>query len=220
MARVTSSLETYGRNIKLVTADLNPQALAAALAKFAREELQAAIASGEASKNYEVFVNGRRGVSEDSVVPPGPILYVFGYWTEIIQAALDELRRRVPTKSGRYAGSFVVLADGKRAQNFADISSQSEVVIFNAQPYTRKMEVGANKTGAKHFDGASRAIKRQFKGTVTCETQYLAIAGGLAGGVPYVLRGSSAASHARRVRRDRRPGQPITYPALVMNLEP
>ena len=220
MARITSTLETYGRNVKLATADLNPQAMSAMLAKFAREELQKAIANGEASKNYEVYVNGRRGASEDSVVPPGPILYVFGSWSQVIPAALDELRRRVPTRSGRYAGSFIVLADGIRVSNYAGISIDAEVIIFNAQPYTRKMEVGANRTGAKHFDNARRAVARQFKGTVSCETQFLSVSSGLAAGVPYILRGSRGTSPARRIRRDRRPGQPITYPALVMNMEP
>jgi len=37
------------------------------------------------------------------------------------------------------------------------------------------------------------------------------VSGGVADGVPYILKGS----HGRR--KDRQAGQPITYPAIILN---
>lgn len=222
---VTTRLETFERSIKLATNDLEPSVVARELAKFAREELAAAIASGEASPQYDRYVNGRRDAPEESVIPPGPIIYVFGYWPMIITAALDELKRRAPVKSGRYAGSFLVLANGVVVRDYAQIDSGAEVIIFNAQPYTRKIETGGNGTGASHFGNAKQALNRRFKGSATIQTLFLTVASGVAPSVPYILRGfRRAASNrgsgrfSRRVRKDRQPGQPLTYPALVINL--
>lgn len=217
MAIAAGRLETFDRDIKLATDGLAPGAIAAELARFAKAELAAAIARGEASASYERYVNGIAGAPEESVIPPGPIVYVFGYWSDIVAAALEELRRRVPVRSGRYAGGFVVLADGQPVRSVAEISPNAEVVIINRQPYTRKMEVGANRTGKKHFEGAGRAVNRQFRGVAVCQVMFLDVLAGIEAGVPYILRGSRRRS-VRRVRKDRQPGQPITYPALVMNM--
>jgi len=222
---LTGGLDTFDRSIKLATQGLDPKQIAVELAAFAKDELRTAIASGEASSSYDRYVNGRRGAPEESVIPPGPIVYVFGYWPLIIRAALEELRRRVPVRSGRYASGFIVMAADAVAQKYSDIPSDAEVVIFNARPYTRKMEVGANRTGAKHFANASQAVNRQFKGTAVCRELYLNVQAGIHADVPYLLRGFRrvAASKGRgrfapKVRRDRQPGQPITYPALVINM--
>lgn len=217
MANVAGKLETFERDIKLATTGLDPSSIAAELARFARAELAGAISRGEASASYERYVNGVKDASEDSVIPPGPIVYVFGYWSDIITVALEELRRRVPIRSGRYAGGFIVLADGQPARNIADISPNAEVVILNRQPYTRKMEVGGNGTGRKHFELAGRSVNRQFRGTAVCQVLFLDVTAGLEAGVPYILRGTRRRT-TRRVRKDRQPGQPITYPALVLNM--
>lgn len=217
---ITGKLETFERDIRLATQDLDPKVVGQALARFAKEELQKAIDAGEASETYERFVNGRKGAPEESVIPPGPIVYVFAYWPLIIRSAIEELKKRVPVRTGRYAGSFVVLANGAVVSDFGSIDGDAEVVIFNAQPYTRKMEVGANRTGARHFEGARLAVNRLYKAAARAEVIFLNVAPGVRVGVPYLLRGFRKASRSRapRVRKDRAPGQPISYPALVLNL--
>ena len=217
MASISGRLETFDRDIKVATEGLSQAAVAAELAAFAKEELRKAIASGEASAIYDRYVNGVLDAPEESVIPPGPILYVFGYWSLIIRTALEELRRRVPVKTGRYAGGFIVLANGVPVQKYADVPSDAEVVIFNARPYTRKMEVGANTTGKRHFANASQAVNRKFRGTAVSQLIFLNVQSGIHADVPYILRGSRSRS-ARRVRKDRQPGMPITYPALVLNM--
>src|SRR3954464_13170980 len=105
--------DTFARDLQLATAGLEPQAITAQLARFARAELAGAIQRGEASPNYARFVNGRAGAPEESVIPPGPILYVFSTWGDVIPWALADLEKRSPRKSGRYQLSHIVMVGGR-----------------------------------------------------------------------------------------------------------
>lgn len=230
MAATSGRLETFERDIKVATVALEPRAIAAELARFARAEVAEAISAGEASKTYARFVNGRQGATEDQVVPPGPIVYVFTYWPTVIQTALTELRKRVPVRSGRYSGGFIVLVNGQIVTSYEAIPFDAEVVIFNVRPYTRKMEVGAlGKGGGRsggpgegHFRKTRYLINQRFNGKFRCEDRFIAVSPGLAPGVPYILKGElqRRRTRDRSTRRpDRQPGMPITYPALAINME-
>jgi hypothetical protein len=199
------------RDLKVATQGLSEKALNAALAAFAKQELSEAL-SGGASPVYETFVNGRRGAPENTVVAPGPILYVFSNWPLIINVAIDELKKRSPRRSGRYMDSFVVLANQVVTTDYTKISADAEVIITNIQPYVRRIEVGANKSrGKRMFDLTKSALNRRFKDAFRSETKFLNIQSGVAPGVPYVLKYSAGR------RRDRQAGQPISYPAIVIN---
>src|SRR4051794_12782640 len=99
---MATSFQTFARDLQLATAGLEPAAIAAQLARFARSELAGAIQRGEASRIYAKFVNGRAGAPEESVIPPGPILYVFSQWGPVLEYALKYLEGRSPKKSGKY----------------------------------------------------------------------------------------------------------------------
>ena len=100
--------------------------------------------------------------------------------------------------------------NGRPVTNFDEIPNGAEVIIINAQPYTRKMESGANKTGKRHFDLSKAAINRRFRGAFNAQVQFLKVAGGVDPRVPYVLKRSAGK------RKDRQAGMPITYPALLI----
>lgn len=205
--------ETFDRDIKLATRDLDQGAVNKALAAFARSELHKVISSGQASTTYDRYVNGRRGASEDAVQAPGPILYEFANWPLVIRAALAELAKRSPRRTGRYASGFLVLANNAVVRNFSDIKPEDEVVIFNVRPYTRRIEAGANRSsGKRHFDQTRRVLANRFRGAFAFQTQYLEMPRGIHSDVPYVLR------HAQGRRKDRQAGSPITYPSIVMKL--
>lgn len=207
-----STISLFDRELKLATADLEPAAINAALARFAKSSVAEVVRSGQASEHYDRFVNGRLGAPEESVQAPGPIVYEFVNWAVIIGGALEELRRRAPRRSGRYAESFIVIAGGRVITDFSAISGGSEVAILNRQPYSRKIETGANKSGARHFDLAKAAFNRRFSGAFVAQMLFLNVGAGVAPGVPYILKGSQGR------RKDRQSGQPITYPALVINV--
>lgn len=205
--------DAFDRELKLATADLSPEAIARELAKFARAELGKAISAG-APQTYERFVNGRAGAAEETVVAPGPIVYVFSNWKLVIDSALDELRKRSPRRSGRYVSSFVVIVGGRTvATDFSRIRADAEVIIFNPQPYTRKIEVGAMRMNVpeQHFGAAASALRRRFSSAFRVERQFVSVPAGIHPLAPYRLKGGGG-----RDRISRKSGL-LSYPALVIN---
>lgn len=208
-----AGLASFDRELRLATADLEPDAVNAALARFARVELGKAIGQG-APPTYERFVNGRPDAIEESVVAPGPILYVFSNWSIVIDTALEELVKRSPRRSGAYIRSFVVVVGGRIAvTDFSKLRADAEVIIFNAQPYTRKIEVGAMNISVpdNHFNGARAALQRRFGGAFRFERRFVDVPAGIHPLAPYRLK-----SRRSRDRLSRRSGS-LSYPALIIN---
>lgn len=241
-----AKFETFDRDIKLATVGLAPEVVSAELAKLAKSELAAAIERGEASPVFTRYVNGVEGAIEDSVDvlsgrTPGPILYVFSWWKPIIQFALADLIQRSPKRSGRFAQSFIVIVRDKLVTDFNGIIASDEVIITNAQPYARKVQVGAMTMSVppQIFDAARAAVVKEFGGGKNgfgFAVRFLDIASGVHPLIPYRHKGEYAgrfnaqrsrlrsgqslrSGEARLQRRkDRDVGQPITYPALVLNM--
>jgi hypothetical protein len=205
-----SNAHLFERELRLAVASIEPDVIRRELAAYARASLAEVISARQAPAEYDRYVNGQQGASEESVQLPGPIVYVFQNWRLVINAALTELRKRVPRKSGRYAASFIVTVNGAPVADFDKIPNGAEVIILNAQPYTRKMETGANKTGKRHFDLSKAALNRRFRGAFNVQVGYLPVSSGVDARVPYVLKRSAGK------RKDRQAGMPITYPALMI----
>ncbi|MGO8093221.1 hypothetical protein [Rhizobium leguminosarum] len=213
-----ATFESFEREIQLASAGIAPAAVNRALADFARSELRRAQAGG-ASKNYQLYVNGQLARSEYEVIAPGPIVYQFSLWAEIIAYAISELQRRSPARSGRFRNSFIVVVNGQIVPQDTDVPAASEVIVTNFQPYVRKAEAGL--LGTKRFaifDGTKRALARRFGnegrtgGGYLFETKWLNIAAGVHPEIPYVLK------NGRGRRKDRQAGMPITYPAVIMSM--
>lgn len=212
MARI----QTFDRDIRIVTEDLSPQAISAALAKFAKADLARVIETGEGTATFERIVNGRQGASEDSVIAPGPIVYLFSWWEAIIKVALTALVAASPRKTGRYASSFIVIVNGRVTTDFSNIEPSAEVIITNPQPYVRKIQVGAMQMSvpARMFERARSAISSKYtQKLVSVQVTFLNIESGVHPLIPYTLKG-----HSRSRRKDTKSGQPLTYPALVLNM--
>ncbi|MER9710173.1 hypothetical protein NKJ13_07875 [Mesorhizobium sp. M0174] len=204
-----AGFQFFERDLKLATAGMEPEAINNALAAFAKQELARVIGEGIASSNYERYVNGVQGAPEEAVKAPGPIVYEFVNWPLIINAALQELIRRSPRRSGRYARSFVVVVGGRTVvTDYSRLRADAEVIIFNAQPYTRKTETGSNGQGKRHFDLSKGALNRRFNSAFKFETKFVDVPGGIDPLAPYKLK---------RTTRRRAAGTPLTYPALVIN---
>jgi hypothetical protein len=226
---VTVRPEYFERELK-VALQGSFEEMNAELAAFAKSELHRVISEGIASPIYDRYVNGVMGAPEESVRIPNGILYTFSNWPLVINAALEELRKRVPRKTGRYASSFTVLVNERPVTDFGTIPANAEVIIFNPQPYTRKMESGGNGPGKRHFDLAELAVNRRFGDAFRAQTTYLNMSGGVVPGVPYILKGEYSRLRRARLanparfsrsfpkRKDMEPGQPITYPAMIINV--
>lgn len=230
----------FERGLALAVEDLQPERINAALARYAKDCLAEVIDRGEASPVFERYVGGRKGAPEESVKVPETIRYEFVYWDLVIREAIQALQNQVPRRTGRYAESFVVTVGGHLVTDYKSIAPDAEVVIFNVQPYTRKMQAGALRTrsgavvGARHFHLARSAFNRRFGGAFEAEVKFLNIAGGVAPDVPYIIKGEYARRRAARIadpkeserkfpgkkfwrRKDMEAGQPITYPAMIIS---
>lgn len=205
-----AGFEFFERDLRLATASLEPAQINAALAKFARSEVAKAVSAG-ASPRYEKFINGREGAAEETVKTPGPIVYVFTNWPIVINTAIDELKKRIHSKSGRYAGSFIAIVNGRVVTDYKAIAPTAEVIIVNFQPYSRRLDTSQKGTrNRRHFLGATNALMRRFGEVFHARSIYLDIGAGVHPMIPYVRRSSGR-------RKDRQAGMPISYPAIVIN---
>lgn len=215
MARI----QTFAKDLQLATAGIAPDQIAKQLAAFARSELAKSISTGEGSERYDKYVNGNLGAEEETVVPPGPVLYVFRWWQEIVEFALQTLVERSPDKSGRYKQSWFVMTPGGRTKNFADIPINSDVILCNDQPYSRKIDVGHMRMSVPPgvVEDARKAVLSRFGNFVTARRTMIPLPGG------YVLKGRFRRGYrpyARtKLRKDTQAGAQMTYPALVLTMK-
>lgn len=211
-------LQTFAKDLQLATAGIAPQNIARELAQFARDELARSIADGEGSPVYDRYVNGIKDAPESAVVPPGPIVYDFIWWQEIVEYALQYLVERSPVHSGRYKQSWMVLADGSPIADVRDIPIASTVTIVNDQPYARKIDVGHMRMSVPPFliEDARQAVNRIFGNIITARRSLIDLPSA------YTLKGyfrRGVRPRARtKLRADTKAGAKMTYPALILSM--
>ncbi|MBB2164340.1 hypothetical protein HLH26_07250 [Gluconacetobacter sp. 1b LMG 1731] len=243
MARRASSVrwsQVVRNQIHLNTAAaLNSTELRSMVARKSRQLRDDAIGAGQTSGSvYTTYTDGIRGAAEETVPLQGGIIrYVFSEIAQAANWALSECRRRSPVGQGNFRDSWVVLVDGKAWTDApATIPTGSEVWITNTTPYSRKIEVGGQRTRIPPglIEAVRQATMRRFK-SVRAAKAYKALQGGKdARGdpVPYILRAAGVASGltwdkkakswARKHdaytsrRPDRQAGQQLLYPTLIL----
>ena len=214
----TSEIRDFTKNLKLATADLSPQSIAKELASLARSSLSDVIRSGEGSERYDRYVNGHFGADENTVVAPGPILYDFHWWNEIIEYAISVLQDRSPVLSGLFKSSWMAMIDGAVTTDYADIPIAATVMIVNTQPYARKIEVGHTKMSVPHgvAEDSVLVVRRRFGNVAEIKKTMTTIPNG------YILKGVFTKGGRKfsrtKLRRDTQAGSEMTYPALVISL--
>ncbi|MBR1030100.1 hypothetical protein [Bradyrhizobium liaoningense] len=212
-------ISTFAKDLQLATAGIAPENIGKELAAFARSELANAIQEGEGPERYERYVNGRLGAQEETVVPPGPILYVFHWWREIVEFALQTAVERSPEKSGDYKKSWFIMTPGGVVKSFDDIPINSTVVLTNNRPYARKIDVGHMRMTVPPgiVEDVRKAVMARFGNFVIAKRTMIPLPGG------YVLKGRFRRGYrpfARtKLRSDTMAGAQMTYPALVLSMK-
>ena len=144
----------------LIDRRLSPAAQSAVFASFARQKLAEGKAVNERALGrvppFETYVDGVEGASEDQVKLPGRILYKFDLGTDVLAQIITELERHSPVRSGRYANSHELFADGVQVDNPNDPPPAREYVIMNLTAYSRKIE-GTEHSGGKRPPESSQA---------------------------------------------------------------
>lgn len=215
MARIS----TFEADLRLATAGMAPESIAKELAAFARSELSKAIQEGIASERYEKYVNGRFGAEEETVAPPGPILYVFHWWREIVEFALQSAVERSPEKSGDYKKSWFIMTPGGVVKGFDDIPLNATVILTNNQPYSRKIDVGHMRMSVPPgvIEDVRKMVMARFGNFVTAKRTMIPLPGG------YILKGRFRRGYRQfartKLRQDTQAGAQMTYPALVLSMK-
>lgn len=192
---------------------LSPSALSANLAATAIRTRADLVRRGDAPPAWTTYVDGRKGAAEASVRPDGAIVYRFNVLGLAAAFALSFVKARSPVASGRFRSAWAVVVDGKPyAGDLNDIPATASIMIVNPMPYARKVEVGAMSMTVPPgiVEGARLAVRRQYP-TLAIDSIYANIPSGLFRGAPWILKNA-----AKSRRKDRRAGQPITYPALLI----
>lgn len=224
---------TAARNIRVfVDKALSPAAISAHLASEARRLRDEAIKAGQASPAYRTFVDGTEGRSEDSA--QRTITYRFSSLLQATNFALREVKARSPVDSGTYRDAWLVLVNGQIWSGRADdIPPGVTVMIVNPVPYARKIDVGGMimSVPPQIVEGVRQRVQSEYP-TVRAERDFVMLPSGLYPGAPYTLKQQGVRSgivYSKKRgfeqkfkpeltrRRDRRAGQQITYPALIMS---
>ena len=223
---------------EFVDRSLSPEAMARQFATIARGRRDDAIRSGEASKDFRTFVDGREGAREETTRPGGAVVYKFNVMGLVVRRALEELVKASPDDSGDFKRAWTVSVNGRPWRgNYDDIPNDADVIIVNPLPYSRKIEVGAMTISvpAHPIERVRQKMLRTFK-SMYFEKTFVVLPSSFAFGdyeTPYVLQGRQRVVAAKLNRRSRafrqgrmtlagradtQRGQKLTYPALTIKL--
>lgn len=147
---VQTKIRPMSRDIALVIeATLSPAARSEVLAEFAKATLAETSAQNARvlgrTPPHVTYVDGVAGAPESAVRPEGRIVYEFELVTDLLAFVDRTLREHSPVRSGRYARSHQLLADGKPVDDVTEVPVASEYLFVNSQPYARKIEGNARR---------------------------------------------------------------------------
>jgi hypothetical protein len=183
---VIARIGPIGRDIAVIIRDeLSPAARSRALAQFAREKIDEARAANRRALGkeppHEVFVDGRRGASLESVRPDGVIVAEFDLISDLLGFVSELLWMHSPVKSGRYRRSHRIFADGAEVGVVADntralaapggrwtsrIRDAREWVFVSVVPYARRIERGWSRQAPDGVYQAVAALARRRYGNI------------------------------------------------------
>jgi N-methylhydantoinase B/oxoprolinase/acetone carboxylase alpha subunit len=216
---VTVKVDPIDRDVAVMLAeDLSPAARSATLAEFAREALSDAEDQNKAALGvvppFDTFVDGSQGKSEDQVQPDGVIVYTFKLVGDVLSFVDQQLIAHSPVKTGRYARSHVLYADGTETDP-DNPAAASEYVFLNLQPYARKIEKGLSPAAPEGvYEGVATLAAGRFGNIAKISFTYRSPAGGA---VADWAKTASAARHARVHHRVSNPQAWLTnQPAIVI----
>lgn len=98
--------------------------------------------------DFDAYANMPGNPNLQSVKLPGPIVYRYRYFREIVEFGLAALLQASPVQSGRYRNSHVVLVNGQQVDIVPTRLRETDVItLVNPVPYARRLEIGKTKAG-------------------------------------------------------------------------
>lgn len=204
------SLQSFRRTITVSwpkVGDAQAKAHLISVAKAGHAKIMTEQAARGGAPTWEAYAN-TPGRPIESVVLPGPIVYRYQYLREVIQFALDELRKASPVVSGDYVRSHTIYINGTAGVFDIDqlnkpLRSGHEIFISNPVPYARRIEVGKTKDGRafviqvqpKIYENVTKLVQAKYRnlakitfGYATLPDAYI-VTGGMQQRTPRYLTG-------------------------------
>lgn len=186
----------------------------------AREAMQRAESAYRAETGrdptHDTIVDGRSGASLDALDPDrGEVVFRFARATEALGWIYDQLVLHSPRLTGAYAGSHVMLADGRQADP-KDPPPAARYVFVSTAPYARKIERGESRSAPNGvYEAVAVLADRRFGNSVHVGFGYESpvldyIAGAHGRGARALLRAQPVRVAGMRLERETR------VPAIVV----
>lgn len=129
----------------------SPKEVSAQFAAFARGEIAQIDTDNTSTLGHalphQTFVDGQSSDDLSKVRPNGTIVSEWTLTTEVVRYVWDQIQSAAPRKTGRFAKSQRIYADGVEVDTPEDAIGAQEVVIASTVPYARKIEGGFSKKG-------------------------------------------------------------------------
>jgi hypothetical protein len=142
-----SRIDALDRDVSLIVAgELSAEAQSRQVAAMARQLRDEAAATNRAltgeEPSWTTFVDGHAGAAEESVKVPGRIDYEFSAGADVVSYVAGLIARTAPKRSGRYARSLAIYADGIEVETPEAAADAEEIIIVSTVAYARKIERG------------------------------------------------------------------------------
>lgn len=189
----------------IINRDLSPEAQSRAFAGFAREQLSAAQAHNARALGvvppHETYVDGRNTEALETVRPDGSIVFEFTLTGDALAFIGKALVEASPVRTGKFAASFLVLADGVVVPAGAPLPAAKSYTFVNTQPYARKIEQGFSAQAPDGvFDVVAALADRRFGNIVDIRFGYTVLK---AGAIDEWAGSAKGIAWARRKKRRR-----------------
>ena len=146
-------------------------------------------------------VDGVLGAPEEAVKADGMIVYTYPRLDEVVRFAMDTLFDLSPVLSGEYRMAHTLFVGGVQAASLQDWDGQSDIIITNTLPYSRKIEMSTMTMRVpgtdRVYEEAASVVARRFgnMAKVTFDWQGV-IAGATASG----LKGNKSGNRYPAIR--------------------
>jgi hypothetical protein len=131
-----------------VDAALSPKEQSRVISDVAREALRDAEQKNARAlgrtPEHTTTVDGRKEAALESVKPDGMIVFEFQIITDALVWIAEQLKTHSPRRTGAFAASHILLADGKEVDPKIAPSAQ-EYVFMSMLPYAGPLERGHSK---------------------------------------------------------------------------
>lgn len=176
--------------------------------------------------SWDAYANTPGNKDLSTVVLPGPIVYNYRYISDLVQLALDELRKQSPFISGDYKRGHSIYVNDKAVEVLPkNLQEGDRVYIANPVPYARKIEVGKTKSGRdfvikvpnRIYQRVADMLKADAKGRSRISMGYVDL------GAHYLTKDQPSRRfnplrHSALQRKDRVKGSVVHSPAIFFKL--